>query len=343
MKRALVIAMALAPSVAWAHKPSDAHLQLAVSGDQLAGTLAVALRDLDGALDLDADGDGEITWGEVLSASQRIDTYAHERVAVTGCTFAFGTGKLVDFSDGAYWAMPLTGSCASAPSTLVVHYALLFDIDAQHRGIVHVETARGSRTIVVRDAKPIAIALATDSMSTSLAQGFVRVWSPAELALLGCLILPVVLLRRGRPRDVARGVTAIFVAFAVASCATLLVAAAELVYLPPQLVDAALVIAIVAAAASNLLRSVASRWELAFELGLVQGLGAALWLRDAGLATHRLAPTLGFAAGIAIAQAAFVAVLVPALFLIRRTFADRALLWVGSAATGLAAIAFWIA
>ncbi len=335
MRRVVVVAivMALAPS-AWGHKPSDAHLQIAVTGEHLGGTLAVALRDLDGALDLDADGDGAITWGDALAAAPRIDAYARERLTIDGCTLAFGAGKLVDFSDGAYWAMPLSGECTSPPEVLVVKYALLFDIDAQHRGIVQVQTARSShyassragrrsdrdRRRRVVGAGPLA------------GVGSLRVWtSPFALLLLACLVLPIATSKR---RDVA----IVFGTFALASTATLLLAAAELVYLPPDIVQLALVLAVAIAALANLLRVARGRRDLAFELGLLHGLGCAAWL-DAVVAPHRLVPTLAFAFGIATSEAAFVALVAAALFAVRRTPIHLVLVWAGSAMTALLMVA----
>jgi hypothetical protein len=324
---AIAIVLVLAPA-AWAHKPSDAHLQIAVSGEHLTGTLAVALRDLDGALDLDADGDGTITWGDALAAAPRIDAYARQRLTIDGCTLAFGAGKLVDFSDGAYWAMPLSGECTSAPDVLVVKYALLFDIDAQHRGIVQVQTARSSRTIVARSAEPIAIELGASSALALARVGATRVWtSPFALLLLACLILPIATAKR---RDVAL----VFGTFVLASTATLLLAAAELVYLPPDVVQLGLVLAVAIAAIANLLRVAAGRRDLAFELGLLHGLGCALWL-DEAIAPHRLVPTLGFAFGIAASEAVFVALVVAALYAVRRTPIHLVLVWAGSAMTAL--------
>ena len=326
---ALVIALA---SHAWAHKPSDAHLSIAVSGEHLSGTLAVALRDLDGALDLDADGDGAITWGEVLAAEPRIDAYARERLTITDCRLAFGAGKLVDFSDGAYWAMPLSGSCASPPDVLVVRYALLFDIDAQHRGILHVQTARSSRTIVARNAEPISVDIGPSSMPALVRASATRVWtSPFALLVLACLILPVAASRR-------REAAAVFGTFALASAVTLLLTAAELVYLPPAVVELGLVLAVAIAAVANLLRVAAGRRDLAFELGLLHGLGCAAWL-DEVAAPHRLAPTLGFAFGIVVSEAAFVALVAAVLYAVRRTPIQLVLVWAGSAATALLALA----
>ena len=57
---------------AQAHKPSDSYLALSVQGDNMTGQWDVALRDLDFAIGLDADGDGEITWGEVKASHRAI-------------------------------------------------------------------------------------------------------------------------------------------------------------------------------------------------------------------------------------------------------------------------------
>src|SRR5258708_23247846 len=68
-----------AAAPAWAHKPSDAHLRLAVDGDAITGRLDVAVRDLDAALGLDADGNGEITWRELSAGAPRIADHVTHR------------------------------------------------------------------------------------------------------------------------------------------------------------------------------------------------------------------------------------------------------------------------
>jgi hypothetical protein len=337
MKRLAMLAVLAVSATASAHKPSDAHVQIAVSGDRVTGTLAVALRDLDGALDLDGNGNGDITWAETLTAAPRIAAYARERLTIAGCTLAFGGGKLVDFSDGAYWAMPITGTCDGEPATLTVTYALLFDIDAQHRGIVQVQTARMSRTIVVRSAAPIVVALESRDPLAYAAKGAARVWtSPLELLVLACLLLPLLAWGIGSAAGGWRAIGAVTGAFALGSAATLLLATSRLIWLPPPAIVAPVVLgSVVLAAAINLLRVRDGRRTLAFELGLVHGVAAALWLDSS-----HVGPALGFAAGVAFAQAAFVAVAAAALATIRRTFAYRVLVWGGSAATAVGVLAW---
>ncbi|MBV8496733.1 MAG: HupE/UreJ family protein, partial [Gammaproteobacteria bacterium] len=71
--------MALVTPV-YAHKPSDSYLTLNVTGNSIDGRWDIALRDLDYALGLDADEDGNITWGEVKVKRAEIAAYALARL-----------------------------------------------------------------------------------------------------------------------------------------------------------------------------------------------------------------------------------------------------------------------
>ena len=64
----LLLSVWVAP--ADAHKPSDSYLALSLQGDHLSGQWDIALRDLDFAIGLDADGNGE-TYGERSRRSTR--------------------------------------------------------------------------------------------------------------------------------------------------------------------------------------------------------------------------------------------------------------------------------
>ena len=69
--------LALLPGPAAAHKPSDSYLTVTVDANAaLQGQWDIALRDLDFALGLDADGNGEITWGELRARHDAIASYA---------------------------------------------------------------------------------------------------------------------------------------------------------------------------------------------------------------------------------------------------------------------------
>ena len=66
--------------LAQAHKASDSYLSLNVHGQQIDGQWDIALRDLDFAIGLDGDGNGELTWDEIRSRHAQIAAYALARL-----------------------------------------------------------------------------------------------------------------------------------------------------------------------------------------------------------------------------------------------------------------------
>ncbi|HEY5921815.1 MAG TPA: HupE/UreJ family protein [Kofleriaceae bacterium] len=336
MTRALVIGILIATAApAFAHKPSDAHLRLDVDGDQLVGRLDVAVRDLDAALSLD-DGDSELTWGELDAARPRIAQYIAGRLGF-GCATTLGDGALVDLSDGAYWSTPLTVHCA--PRTLPITYSLLFDVDAQHRGLVHI----GSQTLIVRDAQPVSVELAGGTvLGTFVREGVWHIWIGIDhILFLVCLLLPAVWTsghRRKSLREVCIEVFEIVTAFTLAHSITLVISAVGLFTLPSRLVETAIALSVVAAALNNIVRVVDARWAVAFALGLLHGFGFSSVLIDLGLPSRELiGALLGFNLGVELGQAAIVVGLLPLLYLIRSTLAYRVLLFAGSGAVAVIA------
>src|SRR4030095_9302538 len=73
-----ILAALLLNTAAWAHKPSDSYLTLRASADSsdIAVRWDIALRYLDYVLQLDRDGNGELTWGEVRQRGDDITRYA---------------------------------------------------------------------------------------------------------------------------------------------------------------------------------------------------------------------------------------------------------------------------
>lgn len=338
----LLVLVGLAGTAA-AHKPSDAHVNLAVDGARVTGRVDIAIRDLDGALGVDGDGDGNVTWGELTAAAPRIGAYVQSRLAIDGCALTFGEPALVDLSDGAYWSLPLAAACPEAMTALTITYALLFDIDAQHRGLVHL----AGQTLIVRDATPVRVVVgASTSVGTFVTEGIWHIWMGLDHVLfLVCLLLPAVCPRtngRAAPAESLRGVIEetleIVTAFTLAHSITLVISAIGLVTLPSRFVETAIAASVVLAAVNNLLRVVDARWAVAFALGLLHGFGFSSVLLDLGLPSQELVGSLlGFNLGVEIGQLAIVAALLPMLYVIRRTLAYQALLYAGSSAVAIVA------
>jgi hypothetical protein len=341
----LILAILLFPAVALAHKPSDAQVKLAARGDTVTGTLDIAIRDLDGALVLDGDGDGAITWGEIAANLPAIDAYVSDRLrfsmAGATCRTSFGPAALVDLSDGPYLSLPIDAACTAEVTALTVDYRLLFDIDARHRGLV---TFDGT-TQIVRDASPVTIERGGHSPASVLGfvwEGVWHIWIGFDhILFLLCLVIPAVFPKQKAAeslRAVGREVFEIVTAFTLAHSITLVISAVGLVTLPSRFVETAIALSVLAAALNNLTRAIDARWAVAFALGLLHGFGFSSVLIDLGLPSGQLVGSLlGFNLGVELGQAAIVLVVLPVLYLIRKTLAYQAVLWVGSAATALLA------
>jgi len=363
MLRVLALAvLLLAAGTAGAHKPSDAYLTVERDGAALRGQWDIALRDLDNAIGLDTDGDGDITWRELRARHDQISAYALQRLRIASagetCPLA-ATGHLVDsHTDGAYAVLQFTGTCPQPGPTLAVAYRLFADIDPQHRGLLNYVEDGESRSVVFSVDTPERV-VGGDSggplaqFAAYVHEGVWHIWLGFDhILFLLSLLLPAVLVRRdGRwqPKDSFRGafieVAKVVTAFTLAHSITLSLAALGVVSLPSRWVESAIALSVVLAALNNLFPVVShGRWMAAFAFGLLHGFGFAGALRDLGLPSSSLALSLaGFNVGVELGQLAIVAAFLPVAFWLRRTWSYRRLVLAGGS-TAIAAIAVvWFA
>ncbi len=362
MIRALAILLGtLLSAPVLAHKPSDAYLTLERSGDAISGRFDLALRDLDNALTLDANGDGEITWGEVRAKHTAIAAYALERVTLASggarCTLSVTEHVLDTHTDGTYAVLILAGRCPQPGPRLAIDYHAFFDIDPQHRGLLNFVDRGQSRSVVFSADRPQWVvggdaAGPLRQFVTYVQEGIWHIWLGFDhILFLVSLLLPAVLVLRDgawRPAgsfraafiDVAKVVTA----FTLAHSITLSLAALGIVSLPSRWVESAIALSVVLAALNNLFPMVASgRWIAAFGFGLLHGFGFASALSDLGLPTGALALSLaGFNVGVELGQLAIVAVFLPLAFVLRGTWTYRRVILAGGSAAIAAIAGVWL-
>lgn len=361
--------LSLVAGLAAAHKPSDSYLSLQVDGARITGRWDIALRDLDLVLWLDADGDGRITWGELRVRHADIAALAQAGLVLQAdgqpCTLAVGPQQVDEHSDGAYSVLPLTVACPRAPVVLAIDYRLFATVDPQHRGLLNLATAGGSRSAILGPPAPLQrFKLAEVSRWRQFidyaADGVSHIWIGFDhILFLLALLLPAVGAwgapagRGGRPAwqpvprlalaawDVLRVVTA----FTLAHSVTLSLATLGWVALPSRLVESTIAASVVLAALNNVWPVFQGRrWAVAFGFGLVHGFGFASVLADLGLPADALVLALvGFNLGVEAGQLAIVAAFLPLAFALRRSgFYRHVLLLGGSLATALLA-ALWFA
>ena len=352
---------------AWAHKPSDSYLTLratAGSGD-IAVRWDIALRDLDYVLQLDRNGNGEISWGEVRQRSEDITRLATSRLQLSSadqpCSWATASPLMLDkHSDGSYAVLSLTAQCASLSSALKARYSLLFDVDPSHRGLVQwIGPGSESAQALVFGTESAEQTLALQApgpwqtLRQYLVDGVWHIWIGYDhILFLLALLLPAVLVRRqgqweGAPRfsGAARDVVKVVTAFTLAHSITLSLAALGVISLPSRLVESAIAASVVLAALNNLRGTIEGRrWVMAFVFGLLHGFGFASVLADLGLPQGALVLALvGFNVGVELGQLAIVAIFLPVAFSLRGTgFYRFGVLKVGSLLVALLA-SWWLA
>jgi len=330
------------PSVATtalAHKPSDSYLTLRIDETTIDGQWDIALRDLDAVLDLDGNADGRIDWGELRRRFAEIDAYAQSHLALSlagaSCPLSIADHEVDRHSDGGYVVLILHAACPSRVDALAVDYSLLFDIDAQHRGLLKLESGSGSVASAVFSASSRRQSLAPAELSAFrqfrayVADGIQHIAAGFDhLLFLVALLLPSVLVRNGRrwvpvtsfPRAL-RSVAGTVTAFTAAHSVTLSLATLSIVSLPSRLVESLIALSVLLTAVDNIWPILPRRrWQVAFAFGLLHGFGFASVLMDLKLPPSSLALSLfGFNVGVEIGQLVLVLVLVPLVYLVRDT------------------------
>jgi HupE / UreJ protein len=335
---------------AYAHKASDSYLTLVrdaeSNNEKISGQWDIALRDLDVAIGLDGDGDGALQWQEVKTKHAEIAAYALSRLTVSveaqRCTLQV-THQLLDrHTDGAYSVLQLTGQCpttSTANTGLKINYRLLFDVDAQHRGLLKLtdagQTTSGifsadAPTLIFADraSKPDTIA---NTLPAFIADGVKHIAIGFDhILFLIALLLPAVLIREGRkwypvttlPKALVN-VAGIVTAFTIAHSITLSLASLGIVQLPSRLVESVIALSVVVTAIDNIVPCFPRflqqrRWLVAFAFGLIHGFGFAGVLQELNLPRSDLVLSLiGFNIGVELGQIALVAAVLPVIYALR--------------------------
>lgn len=353
---ALVLCLLALPAAA--HKASDSYLQLRELGSGIELRWDIALRDLDSAIEIDADGDAQITWAEVKAAWPAIEAYALQHITIDGCALKPARRGLERRSDGAYAVLWLEADCALARQ-LALRYSLFRDIDPTHRGLLKILRAGQAVELSVLDpSSPQGAMLVPRDAAATQTASFVGegvrhiVTGYDHVLFLLCLLLPAVMRRTAQgwqpvatPAQAILPVAGIVTAFTLAHSITLTLAALHLASLPSWFIEPAIAATIVLAALDNL-RPIffgLPRVAVAFGFGLIHGFGFASVLGELELPTASFAwALLQFNLGLELGQLAIVVVVVAGLYALRRARAYPRWAIGGGSMAAMALGALWL-
>ena len=365
---AVMIAALLLPAVstALAHSQSYGYLNISVGGQSFDGSLDVAVRDLDTLFGLDSDSDGKITWGEFRAGEGPLIEAVLQQISIatqSGTCKLAGKPALTDSRGGeTYIVFPFASSCGGLSGPIDIGYSLLFDIDAQHRGLVSVKTAAAAQTFVMTpETRHVTLTTGgggwASQMFTYVMHGIHHILQGYDhiLFVLTLLLGTAVHLRDSPVWRVFSEAAKVVTAFTLSHSITLGLAAFGLLRIPVALTESLIAATIALAALNNLWPIVSRRiWLVALVFGLIHGLGFANVLAGLGLARGSLlASLLAFNAGVEIGQLAIVIVALPLIAYATRLSLGRyavpaanlaitavALMWLSDRAFGTALLPF---
>lgn len=324
---------------AHAHKPSDSYLTIRADAPQLQGQWDIALRDLDYALGLDGNLDGNVEWGEVKAKHPEIVAYAftHLKLAADGnaCPIKVTDHKVDNHSDGTYAVIFFTAECPKLPEFMEIDYSLFFDLDKEHKGLLNLQSEGKARSAIFSDTeRKQTFQLSKPSKWKQfvdyLIEGIWHIWIGLDhILFLLSLLLPAVLVWVNNKWQAAGSFKAAFIevlkvvtAFTVAHSITLSLAALQIVNVPTWIAESAIAASVIVAALNNVFPIFhGRRWIVAFLFGLIHGFGFANVLTELGLPQSTLLIALvGFNLGVEAGQVAIVAVFLPIAYALRDSF-----------------------
>jgi hypothetical protein len=340
------VALLLATSIAAAHTVGLSKGDYTAAGTDVFVELTFARGDLVALVSgLDANGDGVVAAGELARAQPAIEAVVLGGIAVEGdgasCRATLESAALAE-PDG----VDLRGryQCASPPSQVRVRVPLLEDLAEGHRHVARLIVGSATADDVLRRGHEEITAGTTMQPAAAPAGSvlsFLRLGIEHILTGYDHLVfLFGLVLVGGRLRSLVGAVTA----FTVAHSITLALAVLGVWAPSPRIVEPAIALSIVWVGIENFfVRDTHGRWRITFPFGLVHGFGFAGALREIELPHARVpAALLTFNLGVELGQLAVMAVVVPAIVLLRKRGVLGRTATLALSAGVIAAGAYWL-
>lgn len=367
----------LAPSPAEAHSGTQSYVFLDIFDTAIAGRVEYPIKDLNSVLGLDIPIGTSETLDAITANASQIETYTRAHFSIgpadgnTQWAYEFGDIDMLDLDSNSYAVLEfeVEERFDPPPRTFMVTYDGIIEADGNRSAFLVIATDWDSGTFN-NEANELVRFSAGDTTQVvdlddaswikgmtgviELGAEHIRIGTD-HILFIFALVLPSVLVflrwhddERARWHPSARfgsslwRVLKIVTMFTVAHSITLALGGLGVVELPSRLVETIIALSIAAAALHNLYPIFTNKeWVLAFGFGLFHGFGFAGLLADLGLdRSNRIPSLLGFNIGVELGQAAIILMVFPILFILRRTSLYMPMLYVGSIALALIAMAW---
>lgn len=312
----------LAAGLVWLSTPAGAHdlnssySAVVVTPDSLQAVFTFDLSDLNKNFKLDTNGDSNVERDELLAAMPDLYDYveAHTAIAINFSPVKLARragGFTTDDFGNVFINFIFVKMLTALPAEISLSADFFEKFGAQHKNLVKVVAGEQTQQAVFSAASHRERFVIGGKVSLFAQIGeFVKLG--VEHIFLGydhLMFLFALIVIGGRFGNLVKIVTA----FTVAHSLTLILAALEILQLPPQIIETGIALSIAYVAAENFVIAQSDhRWILTFIFGLVHGFGFANVLRDFGLPTSGLVPSLlAFNLGVELGQLCIVAVLFP--------------------------------
>jgi len=314
-----------------AHQLSTSYLNAHMNNDgAISGQYQIKLLDLERAIGIDVNKNGQLTWSEVISNTQSIQNWLMQTLVFSQdsiqCKTSFKGQLLIDshYNDN-YLSIPLLINCQSS-DPITIEYTGVFNQDTTHKLLLNISTPNQQHgRVFSENHQKITIDKSTGSPLQTIKeygkQGVIHIWIGIDhILFLLCLLMAVVISahKNGTNQPLKQSflsIVKIVTAFTLAHSITLTATVFNLIHPNSRWVEVGIAITVLLTAINNIVPVLKKIVWVTFLFGLLHGMGFASVLNEIGTSgSLQWLSILSFNLGVELGQVVILVIAVPVLF-----------------------------
>lgn len=340
------------------HQISTAYLTLDKTEEVIKGQYQVKLIDMAFQLNLDSDNNRSITWAEVKVAKPAIDQWLHSHLIFKKNTSQCGYARALELSMDSHFNEPYLRldfilACDSKQLS-ELHYQGIFGLNSAHKLLVNVTDNNNQISRILTVENPV-ISLNQNNLSKwqtfkeYTQQGVIHILIGLDhIMFLLCLLLAAIIFKdkcsdRLNFKATTWNVLALVTVFTLAHSVTLVLTAMNWLAFPSRWVEIIIALTVAATALNNIWPFIRHLKTVTFLFGLIHGMGFAGVLGELGLpAEAKTWPIFAFNLGVELGQVMLIAVTLPILYYLNKSWARAQVGFRGVSGLILVLALYWV-